>query len=55
MTILAKECRVKLNGESVYLHGRHVKEFLLSVLKAWVGLGQPGSARATYYCYARRI
>ena len=27
----------------------------LSVLKAWVGLGQPGSARATYYCYARRI
>ena len=30
-------------------------EPLLSVLKAWVGLGQPGSARATYYCYARRI
>ena len=28
---------------------------ILSVLKAWVGLGQPGSARATYYCYTRRI
>ena len=27
----------------------------LSVLKAWVGLEQPGSARATYYCYVRRI
>ena len=28
MTILAKDCRVKLNRESVYLHGRHVTEFL---------------------------
>ena len=30
-------------------------KLMLSVLKAWVGLGQPGSARTTYYCYARRI
>jgi len=28
---------------------------VFSVLKAWVGLGQPGSACATYYCYARRV
>ena len=28
---------------------------VLSVLKAWVGLGQPGSARATNYCYAHHI
>ena len=27
----------------------------LSVLKAWIGLEQLGSARATYYCYACRI
>ena len=28
MTILAKDCHVKLNGESVYLHGWHVTDFL---------------------------
>ena len=28
MIILAKHCYVKLNGESVYLHGRHVTEIL---------------------------
>ena len=28
ITILAKDYRVKLNGESIYLHGRHVTEFL---------------------------
>ena len=28
MTILAKDCRVKSNEESIYLHGRHVTEFL---------------------------
>ena len=28
MTILAKDCHVKLNRESVYLLGRHVSEFL---------------------------
>ena len=28
MTILVKDCRAKLNGESVYLHGGHVIEFL---------------------------
>ena len=28
---------------------------ILSVLKAWVGLDQAGSSRATYYCYARHI
>ena len=28
MTILVKDCHVKLDGESIYLHGRHVTEFL---------------------------
>ena len=30
MTILAKDCHVKMNGESVYLHGRHVTGFLMN-------------------------
>ena len=28
MTILAKDCHVKLNGESVYLHVQNVTEYL---------------------------
>ena len=32
--------------------GLLLKQPSLSALKAWVGLGQPGSARATNYCYA---
>ena len=28
MTILATYCHIKLNRESVYLHGQHVTEFL---------------------------
>ena len=32
MTILAKDCRVKLNGESIYLHGMHVTYSFLLIL-----------------------
>ena len=59
MTILVKDCRVKLNRESVYLHGRQVTEFLSnscvlayewhyhsnSQLTSWVGGNEPVHGR----------
>ena len=42
-------------GMFQYIFLFHMHRVNLSVLMAWVGLGQPGSARTTYYCYTCRI